>query len=67
MKQSINCRLISRHDTEANWLTKNPSFIPYQGEIIVFDTDSHYSYERFKIGDGVTTVLNLPFANSLSQ
>ena len=66
-KHIINCRLISRHDTEFNWLTKNPSFIPYQGEIIVFDTDTSYSYERFKIGDGVTTVSKLPFANSLSQ
>ena len=66
-QHTINCRLISRHDTEKNWLTKNPSFIPYQGEIIVFDTDNSYSYERFKIGDGVKNVFELPFANSLSQ
>jgi hypothetical protein len=37
------------------------TFIPMQGELIVYDKDNNYSYERFKIGDGVTTVVNLPF------
>ena len=58
----IKTRIIHKHDTEANWnLATN--FIPKQGEIIVYDKDSTYNYERFKIGDGLTIVSSLPFAN----
>lgn len=58
----IKTRIIHKHDTEANWnLATN--FIPKQGEIIIYDKDSNYSYERFKIGDGATFVSSLPFAN----
>lgn len=60
----IKTRIIHKHDTEANWnLATN--FIPKQGEIIVYDKDSTYSYERFKIGDGTTNVINLPFASNV--
>jgi hypothetical protein len=37
------------------------NFIPKQGELIVYDIDSNYSYERLKIGDGVQNVNALPF------
>lgn len=58
----IKARIIHKHDTEANWnLATN--FIPKQGEIIVYDKDSTYNYERFKIGDGSAAVSSLPFAN----
>ena len=58
----IKTRIIHKHDTEANWnLATN--FIPKQGEIIIYDKDSNYNYERFKIGDGKTFVSSLPFAN----
>ena len=53
-------RIIHKHDIEENW-DKATGFIPQQGEIIVYDIDDNYEYERFKIGDGVTTVINLPF------
>lgn len=56
----FNTRLINKHDTEANWL-KATGFIPKQGEIIVYDIDDNYTYERFKIGDGVSNVNDLPF------
>lgn len=59
--KSFNVRVINKHDTETNWL-KATNFIPKQGEIIVYDKDSNYSYERFKIGDGATNVNSLPFA-----
>ena len=60
-EKNINTRIIHKHDTEANWnLATN--FIPKQGELIVYDKDSTYNYERFKIGDGVTNVNSLPFA-----
>ena len=56
----LNSRIIHKHDTEANW-AQAINFIPKQGEIIVYDIDENYTYERFKIGDGVTLVNNLPF------
>ena len=58
-KQLIG-RIIHKHDIEENW-NKATGFIPKQGEIIVYDIDDNYNYERFKIGDGNTTVVNLPF------
>ena len=56
----IISRIVHKHDTETNW-NKAINFIPLIGEIIVYDTDENYNYERFKIGDGKTTVINLPF------
>lgn len=58
----INSRIIHKHDIEANW-QKAINFIPQQGEIIVYDIDANYNYERFKIGDGITNINILPFAN----
>lgn len=58
----FNSRIVHKHDTEANW-KKATGFKPKQGEIIVYDKDSTYNYERFKIGDGQTVVSSLPFAN----
>lgn len=63
-EKNINARIIHKHDTEANWnLATN--FTPKQGEIIVYDVDDTYTYERFKIGDGVTNVTSLPFITSI--
>ena len=56
----INTKIINKHDTEANWNSR-PSFIPDKSEIIVYDKDDNYNYPRVKIGDGVTTVVALPF------
>ena len=53
-------RIAQKHDIEANW-NKVVDFIPMRGEIIVYDIDANYDYERIKIGDGATTVVNLPF------
>lgn len=44
-------RIVHKHDIEANW-NKAVNFVPKQGEIIVYDIDTTYPYERFKIGDG---------------
>lgn len=49
------------HDVEANW-NKTINFIPLKGEIIIYDPDDNLDYSRFKIGDGVTDVKNLPFS-----
>lgn len=59
-EKNIKSRIINKHDIEANW-NKAVGFIPQKGEIIVYDIDDNYSYERFKLGDGITTAINLPF------
>ena len=58
----INSRVVHKHDTEANW-NKAKTFVPKGGEFIVYDTDATYWYPRLKIGDGVTTVIDLPFVD----
>ncbi len=53
-----------RHDTEENW-NRAVNFIPPEGELIIYDGQiegGHYVVEpRFKLGDGVTKIINLPF------
>lgn len=58
-EKKFNSRVINKHDTEENW--NKSSFIPKQGEVIVYDIDSTYNYERIKIGDGENNVNDLPF------
>lgn len=53
-------RIQHKIDTEENW-NKAVNFVPLKGEIIIYDTDSTHDYKRIKIGDGVTTVVNLEF------
>lgn len=61
-EKNIKSRIVHKHDIEAHWnLATN--FVPLQGEIIIYDIDENYNYERFKIGDGKTNVNELPFAN----
>ena len=61
-EKRINSRLINKHDTEAHWILAE-NFTPMAGEIIIYDRDENYNYERFKIGDGETLVNNLPFVD----
>jgi hypothetical protein len=56
----MKARLSLLHKTEANW-NKLPDFVPYSGEVIIFDPDSQYNYARLKIGDGNTKLQELPF------
>ena len=56
----IQSRLVNKHDVEVNW-NRAKTFVPKAGEIIVYDIDDTYSYERFKLGDGKTVVGELPF------
>ena len=57
---TLKARIIQTHDIEANW-DLCPTFIPKRGEIIVYDRDTVNDAARIKIGDGVTTITNLPF------
>ena len=61
--RNITCTLISRHDSETNWVLAK-DFIPRQGEIVIYDADQLHNYERIKVGDGKTVVGDLPFVNS---
>jgi hypothetical protein len=63
IEKHINSRIINKHDIEANW-NDSPNFIPSQGEIILYDIDENYNFERLKIGDGITNIVNLPFVIS---
>ena len=62
----IKTRIIQKHATEVNW-AKAINFIPLQGEVIVYDIDDNYNYERIKIGDGVQNVNVLPFFNDINS
>ena len=56
----IKTRIAQKHDIEANWL-KAVNFIPFAGEVIIYDADENYNYPRIKIGDGEQYVSDLPF------
>ena len=53
MAKKLTTRIINKHDVQANWDKDVVTFVPEQGEIIVYDADASFSYERMKIGDGV--------------
>jgi hypothetical protein len=72
-QKTTKTRIQQKRELEADWL-KATSFVPLAGELIVYlaesDTDelptgrtTPYKYPRFKVGDGVTTVTNLPFSH----
>ena len=78
MEKWLNTRHVQKHDIEVNWL-KAKNFIPLQGELIIYDIEvdstgntlelptdrtTPYTYARFKIGDGITNVNTLPFADA---
>ena len=68
MAKTLNARIITKHDTEANW-EKASSFTPKPGEIIIYETPlktipNEYdwtSIPRIKIGDGNTLINDLLF------
>ena len=62
-EKTLNTRIQHKHDIEANW-KKATSFVPKEGEIIIYDKDASYSYQRIKIGDGTRTVTALPFVTT---
>ena len=58
--KQINARIITKHDTEANW-SKAITFVPREGEIVIYEPDNFNTVSRFKVGDGKTVLNNLPF------
>ena len=63
MSPTIKSRIQLKNDTEAHW-RKAVRFIPLLGEIIIYSTDESHPFFRLKVGDGITTVNNLPFVES---
>ena len=59
-EKTIKSRIVHKHDSETNW-NRATNFVPKQGELIIYDTDTNHSYARVKIGDGTTNVSSLPF------
>ena len=64
-ENTIKSRIQLKNDTEANW-DKATNFVPKQGELIIYSTDSAHTFCRLKVGDGSTTVPNLPFIDAAS-
>lgn len=62
MAETAKLRIKLKHDTEENWL-KATTFKPFKGELIIYDVDSTHSAPRFKVGDDVNVVGDLPFAD----
>ena len=63
-EKTLKTRVVLKHDTEANW-NKATTFIPKKGEVIIYDPDNAHTYSRQKIGDGVKTVVALPFFENI--
>ena len=61
--KTLKGRIVQKHDTEENW-DKAVNFLPKAGELIIYDADSENTVPRFKVGDGVMPVSDLPFAGS---
>ena len=60
---TIKTRIQLKNDTEANW-NKATNFVPREGEVIIYSADDTHPFSRLKVGDGNTTVFNLPFIDS---
>lgn len=56
----IKSRIMLKYDTETNWNTKK-NFIPKEGEVIIYSADNQNTSPRLKVGDGETTLIDLPF------
>lgn len=65
MAKTLKTRIVHKHATEAEW--GSSSLVPMQGELIIYDADNNHTYGRFKIGDGVHTVTELPFTTDATE
>ena len=61
--KTMNARVQLKCDTEVNW-NKALNFVPHKGEAIIYSADSTHPFSRLKMGDGNTTVSDLPFIDA---
>lgn len=59
--KTVHTRIQNKYDTQANF--SQATFVPLKGEILFYDVDGTLENRRMKIGDGVKTVGELPFAD----
>ena len=69
----INGKVAHKHELEKNWLLS--SYVPEAGEIVVYDAETSvadvpsdraefYNYPRYKVGNGVNSINELPFGSN---
>ena len=61
-EKQLSARVIMKHDSQTSWAA-NSSFVPKDGEIIVYSFSS--GQPPIKIVDGATTVNNLAFVDKV--
>lgn len=59
LEKKLTTRVQQKTDTKANW-DKATNFVPLKGEIIIYS-----DLNEMKVGDGATTVKDLPFITSV--
>ena len=63
-QKKLKIRMVQKHGTFEEW-EDTEDFIPLKGELIIYtDGAGREPIPRFKVGDGVTTVQELPFATA---
>lgn len=62
MSNKFNGRIQQKHATAAEWSLAT-NFKPLEGELIVYEATSEQPYPRFKVGDGINFVNDLPFSD----
>lgn len=60
--KQIKGKIIFKHETEADW--KLSSYVPDEGEQVIYDPDAFHPSPRIKIGDGKKVVDALPFTTA---
>lgn len=73
-EKRLKARVVHKHKTYAEWYLdvydesgklRSDPFIPLDGELIIFDPDENCTHRRKKYGDGVSNVMELPFAEEI--
>ena len=64
MSKTLKTRIAQKADLESNWNLIQGTFIPMEGELIIYSPDNTHDYARVKIGDGTRTLSRLPFVGS---
>lgn len=59
-KKQIKGKIIFKHQTASEWNLS--SYVPDEGERVLYDPDVTHNYVREKFGDGKRMVKDLPFA-----
>lgn len=61
---TFNTRIQHKRGTAEDW-SKATNFVPFRGELIIYDTPG--TSPKIKVGDGETLVDSLPFANDFEN